>query len=95
MEERLWVVVLLFEVFIALFDLGGGFRLKALKEGEEFLGIERLHGIIGVVAFRMVGSANDDDRDLGLQLFEGGYQFVACMSTMPASVTTPSRAGNL
>jgi len=66
--------VILFQVFVALLDFGGGFGLEFFEEREKPPGVEGLEDMVGMFASRMAWSADDDDRKFRLKLFERVYE---------------------
>jgi len=61
--------VAFFEVFVAFFDEGGGFGMKALEEREEELGIEGVEDVVGAVALASARCADHDYGDVRTQSF--------------------------
>jgi len=69
------VEVGLFQVFVAFFDGGYGFRLEFFKEGQKTPWIERFYVVISILAGGVAWVTDQDYGDFGLQLLECCDQF--------------------
>ena len=69
--------VAFFEIFVAALDAGGGFGLQGLQQTEELPGVKGFQGVIRQFAGSASGSADHNDRNFGMDGFEGSDQCVA------------------
>ena len=59
------------EVFVALFDGGGGLGLEAAQDVKQLGGVERFQKEVGLGAAVEAGGGDDDDGDLWLEGLDG------------------------
>lgn len=67
----------LFQLFVASFDLPGGFRMQPLEQVEEFAGIECVDCVVGQRARVVRWCADDDHGNGGVDLLERSEELFA------------------